>query len=57
LPAQVDAAVRDLIQPAIEDVTARIAEQAQATLQARLEPLVAQILREELARAGRRPPQ
>ena len=57
LPAQVDAAVRDLMQPAIEEATARIAEEARAALQARLEPLVAQILREELARAGRRPPQ
>lgn len=50
LPEQIDATVRDLMQPAIEQAMARLAEEAQVALRITLQDLVEQVLREELSR-------
>jgi hypothetical protein len=50
LPAQVNAAVRDLMQPAIDQAMARLGEEAEVALRITLQELVEQVLREELAR-------
>lgn len=50
LPEQVNAAVRDLMQPAIDQAMARLGEEAQVALRITLQDLVEQVLREELAR-------
>lgn len=50
LPERIDATVRDLMQPAIDDAIARLGEEAQVALRITLQELVEQILREELAR-------
>ena len=52
LPEQIDATVRDLMQPAIEQAMARLAEDAQVALRITLQELVEQVLREELSRQG-----
>jgi len=50
LPEQIDATVRDLMQPAIEQAMARLGEEAQVALRITLQDLVEQVLREELSR-------
>jgi hypothetical protein len=50
LPEQVTAAVRDLMQPAIDQAMARLGEEAQVALRITLQDLIEQALREELAR-------
>jgi hypothetical protein len=50
LPAQIDATVRELMQPAIDRAMVRIAEEAQVALRISLQEIVEQVLREELAR-------
>ncbi len=50
LPEQIDTAVRDLMQPAIERAITRLGEEAQVALRVTLQQLVEQVLREELAR-------
>jgi hypothetical protein len=48
LPDQVNAAVRDLIQPAIDQAMAKLGEEAEVALRITLQELVEQALREEL---------
>lgn len=52
LPEQIDAAVRGLMQPAIDQAVAKVGEETRAALRASLADLVDQALREELARRG-----
>lgn len=58
LPEQVNAVVRDLMQPAIDQAMAKLGEEAQLALRITLQELVEQALREELARhqGGSAPP-
>jgi len=50
LPERIDATMRDLMQPAIDDAIARLGDEAQVALRITLQELVEQVLREELAR-------
>lgn len=50
LPEEVTAAVRDLLQPAIDQAMARLGEEAQVALRITLQDLIEQALREEVAR-------
>jgi len=50
LPEQVNIAVRDLMQPAIDQAMTRLGEEAEVALRITLQELVEQALREELAR-------
>ena len=50
LPEQVNVAVRDLMQPAIDQAMAKLGEEAEVALRITLQELVEQALREELAR-------
>jgi hypothetical protein len=50
LPERVNAAMRDLMQPAIDEAISRISEDAQVALRITMQDLVEQVLREELAR-------
>jgi hypothetical protein len=56
LPEQVSAAVRDLMQPAIDQAMARLGEEAEVALRIALQELVEQALREELQQRPERPP-
>ncbi len=50
LPEQVNAVVRDLMQPAIDQAMARLSEEAQVALRISLQELAEQVLRDELQR-------
>ena len=50
LPEQVSTAVRELMQPAIEQAMAKLGEEAEVALRITLQDLVEQALREEIAR-------
>lgn len=50
LPEQVNAAVRDLMQPAIDQAMAKLGEEAELAMRITLQELVEQALREELTR-------
>jgi hypothetical protein len=56
LPDQVDATVRDLMQPAIDKAITQLSEEAQLAMRIALQDLIEQVLREEIARReGTRP--
>jgi hypothetical protein len=55
LPEQVNAALRDLMQPAIDQALAKLGEEAEVALRIALQELVEQALREELAQRTDRP--
>lgn len=50
LPEQIDAVVRDLMQPAIDQAMRKLGEEAEVALRITLQEVVDQVLREELAR-------
>jgi ribonuclease E len=50
LPERINATVRDLMQPAIDQAMARLSEEANLALRITLQDIVEQVLREELAR-------
>jgi len=56
LPEQINAAVRDLMQPAIDQAMARLGEEAEVALRITLQDLVEQALREELQQRSDPPP-
>ena len=56
LPEQINAAVRDLMQPAIDQAMARLGEEAEVALRITLQDLVEQALREELQQRSDLPP-
>ena len=56
LPEQINAAVRDLMQPAIDQAMARLGEEAEVALRITLQDLVEQALREELRQRSDLPP-
>jgi hypothetical protein len=55
LPGQIDAVVRDLMQPAIDQAMRKLGEEAEVALRITLQELVDQVLREELERQAKRP--
>ncbi len=55
LPQRVDAAVRDLMQPAIVQAMAKLGEEAEVALRITLQELVEQALREEIEQQASRP--
>lgn len=55
LPGQIDAVVRDLMQPAIDQAMRKLGEEAEVALRITLQELVDQVLREELEQLANRP--
>jgi len=55
LPEQIDAVVRDLMQPAIDQAMRKLGEEAEVALRITLQELVDQVLREELEQRDSRP--
>jgi hypothetical protein len=53
LPDQVNATVRELLQPSVDRAIAQLSEEAQVALRIALQDLIEQAVREELARAPR----